>query len=289
MACTTTRISPAVFVLLILQRNEVLHSLSPASSRCATLAYAIMAKGWHSPTGSRTQQVHSSLDVHIHGHGQPGFTAYFSAPPGVNLSNAQVSIRVDSRKRHILKTIIEVVGDFVDKSYNHNRKPWTSSRIVRLNPNFFIFLSFFSILLHFFRFFSFFFDLFHFSFFYHFFMFFQFFIFSCFSFFFLFFFFLFPILSFFCFSLFPLLFIFFLFFFFQSSEQTPKTARNRREKRTIFFCEHRFLGFRGQRVRGGSWEGTFEGDFALMFFSLHFSFFHFCFFSEKKFLPFLFS
>ena len=27
-----------------------------------------MAKGWHSPTDSRTQQVHSSLDVHIHDH-----------------------------------------------------------------------------------------------------------------------------------------------------------------------------------------------------------------------------
>ena len=40
--------------------------------------YAIMAKGWHSPTSSRTPQVHS-LDVHIHGHGLPGFTAYFTA------------------------------------------------------------------------------------------------------------------------------------------------------------------------------------------------------------------
>ena len=27
-----------------------------------------MAKGWHSPTSSRTQQVQSSLDVHSHGH-----------------------------------------------------------------------------------------------------------------------------------------------------------------------------------------------------------------------------
>ena len=33
--------------------------------------YAIMAKGWHSPTGSRMQQVRSSLDVLIHGHGEP--------------------------------------------------------------------------------------------------------------------------------------------------------------------------------------------------------------------------
>ena len=30
--------------------------------------YAITAKKWHSPTGSRTQQVQSSLDVHSHGH-----------------------------------------------------------------------------------------------------------------------------------------------------------------------------------------------------------------------------
>ena len=57
---------------VVLVRNEVLHSLSPASSYCATLAllplHAITAKGWHSPTGSRTQQVHSSHDIHIHGH-----------------------------------------------------------------------------------------------------------------------------------------------------------------------------------------------------------------------------
>ena len=58
--------------------------------------YAITAKGWHSLTGSRTQQVHPSLDVHIHAHGLPGFTAYYTAPRGVNLSTAQVSIRVDS-------------------------------------------------------------------------------------------------------------------------------------------------------------------------------------------------
>ena len=58
--------------------------------------HAIMAKGWHSPTSSRTQQVHSSLDIHIHGHGLPGFIAYYTSPPGVNLSTAQVSICVHS-------------------------------------------------------------------------------------------------------------------------------------------------------------------------------------------------
>ena len=30
--------------------------------------HAIAAKGWHSPTGSRMQQVLSSLDVLVHGH-----------------------------------------------------------------------------------------------------------------------------------------------------------------------------------------------------------------------------
>ena len=35
-----------------------------------------MAKEWHSPTGSHTQQVRSSLDALIYGHGQPRFTAY---------------------------------------------------------------------------------------------------------------------------------------------------------------------------------------------------------------------
>ena len=53
-------------------------------------------QGWHSPTGSRTQQVRSSLDVLIHGHGQPRFTAYYSAPLDAMVGDAQHSIRVDS-------------------------------------------------------------------------------------------------------------------------------------------------------------------------------------------------
>ena len=44
--------------------------------------------------------------------------------------------------------IMEIVENFDEKSYN-NGKPWKSSRILRLNPNFFIFLSFFIISLHF--------------------------------------------------------------------------------------------------------------------------------------------
>ena len=38
--------------------------------------------------------------------------------------------------------IMEIVEDFDEKSYNNNGKPWKSSRILRLNPNFFVFLLF---------------------------------------------------------------------------------------------------------------------------------------------------
>ena len=56
---------------------------------------AIRAKGWHFPTGSRTQQVRSSLDVHTHGHVLFRHSV-FTAPPGAILSTTQVGIRVDS-------------------------------------------------------------------------------------------------------------------------------------------------------------------------------------------------
>ena len=71
---------------------------------------------------------------------------------------------------------MEIVEDISEKNYNNNGEPWKSSRILRVNPNLFIFLSFFIIFLHFFRFlhffifsfflifsFSFFFSFFHFS------------------------------------------------------------------------------------------------------------------------------
>ena len=39
---------------------------------------------------------------------------------------------------------MEIVQDFDEKSYNSNNgKPWKSSRILRVNPNFFMFLSLF--------------------------------------------------------------------------------------------------------------------------------------------------
>ena len=83
---------------------------------------------------------------------------------------------------------MEIVEDFDERSYNNNGKPWKSSRILRVNPNFFIFLSFFNCFLHFFVFFFFF-------------------IFSCFS--------IFPIFFIFLiFSHFSQFFIYFIFSFF---------------------------------------------------------------------------
>ena len=41
-------------------------------------------------------------------------------------------------------TIMEIVEDFDEKSYNNNDKSWKSSRILRVNPNCFIFLPFFN-------------------------------------------------------------------------------------------------------------------------------------------------
>ena len=61
--------------------------------------------------------------------------------------------------------ILEIVEDFNEKSYNNNGKPWKSSRILRVKPNFFMFIIFrhfsfcfskifhFSFLIHFFVFF----------------------------------------------------------------------------------------------------------------------------------------
>ena len=71
---------------------------------------------------------------------------------------------------------MEIVEDFDKKSYNNNGKLWKSSRILRVNPIFFIFLSFFIISLLFFSFF-FMFLIFSFFFIFHFFIFFEFFLF----------------------------------------------------------------------------------------------------------------
>ena len=44
------------------------------------------------------------------------------------------------RERETLRNkIMEILKDFDEQSYNNNGKPWKSSRILRLNPIFFIF------------------------------------------------------------------------------------------------------------------------------------------------------
>ena len=68
-------------------------------------------------------------------------------------------------ERDTLKNkIMEIVEDFDEKSYNNNGKPWKSSRILRLNPIFFISLFFhhFSLFFTCFHFLSFSFIFFHF-------------------------------------------------------------------------------------------------------------------------------
>ena len=58
---------------------------------------------------------------------------------------------------HSEQKSMEIVKDFVEKSFNDNSKPWKSSRILRVNPNFFIFSLFNRFFFfHFFAFFNFF-------------------------------------------------------------------------------------------------------------------------------------
>ena len=53
------------------------------------------------------------------------------------------------KKTRFRNKIMEIVEDFDEKSSNNNCKPWKSSRILRVSPNFFIF-SLFIIFRHFF-------------------------------------------------------------------------------------------------------------------------------------------
>ena len=69
-------------------RHVCLPPLVRARLTCSLL-HAITAKGWYSPTGSRMQQVLSSLDVLVHGHGLSGHTAYSSGPPCAKESDVQ--------------------------------------------------------------------------------------------------------------------------------------------------------------------------------------------------------
>ena len=50
---------------------------------------------WHPPTGSRMQQVLSSLDVLVNGHGLSRHTANSTAPPSAKVSEVQSGGHVD--------------------------------------------------------------------------------------------------------------------------------------------------------------------------------------------------
>ena len=87
--------------------------------------YANMAKD--SPTGSRTQQVHSTLDVHIHGHVLSRDThSVFTAPPGAILSTTQVGIRVDSCHAPSTSTSAHEVGHQHTYPKPHTKEQFTS-------------------------------------------------------------------------------------------------------------------------------------------------------------------
>ena len=81
------------------EKNEALPShLLASSPMCHVgllLLHAITAKVWHSPTGSRMQQVLTSLDVLMHIHGLSEHTAYSTAPPDAKVSDVQFGRHVD--------------------------------------------------------------------------------------------------------------------------------------------------------------------------------------------------
>ena len=131
--CASQHDSSVAFVLT-LERNEVLHSLSPSLSLIvppwpALSLYAIMAKGWPSPTSSRTQQVRSFLDVLIPCHGQPGFTAYFSAPPGATgerrafLIDMWISVREPKRNNNFEAGHVTQGSPIPELSSNERHQP----------------------------------------------------------------------------------------------------------------------------------------------------------------------
>ena len=113
---------------MALDRNEVLYSLSPASSRCATLVLTVcdLAKGWHSPTGSCTQEVHSSLDIHIMVMCCPDTHSVITAPPGAILRTTQGGKRVDSCHSPSTSTSAHEVGNLHTYPKSHTWKQFAS-------------------------------------------------------------------------------------------------------------------------------------------------------------------
>ena len=95
LVCASQHGLSVTSVLLTLERNEVLHSLSPASSHCATLACSHRRSGTHNRL-SHTASSFITRRPHRWSRRQPGFTACYTARPCAMVSDAQHSIRVDS-------------------------------------------------------------------------------------------------------------------------------------------------------------------------------------------------
>ena len=83
LECASQHDLSRAFVLFNVQRSYIHFRLPPLIvPPWPALTVCDLGQGVvRSPTGSRTQQVRSLLDVLIHCHGQPGFTAYYTAPP----------------------------------------------------------------------------------------------------------------------------------------------------------------------------------------------------------------
>ena len=103
-----------MFVLQILKRNEVFYSLSPASSRCATLACSHRMRSWPRDGTPRQALAHSKFSFQSTSTVMviycPDTHSVFSAPPGAILSTPQVGLRVDSCHSPSTSTSAHEVG-----------------------------------------------------------------------------------------------------------------------------------------------------------------------------------
>ena len=95
--------------------------------------HAIMAKGWHSPTGSPTQQVRSPLDVLVRGHGQPRFTACCTAPLGTMVSYGQYRTRVYSCQTWLEREKEQEKVD--DRASTYNLSQWFGRKTCNLSAD----------------------------------------------------------------------------------------------------------------------------------------------------------
>ena len=74
-----------------------------------------------------------------------------SSEPPQQLSEAVVFFDFHQERDTFRNKIMEILEDLDETSYNNNGKPWKSSRILSVNPFFFLFSTFFSFF-HFFHF-----------------------------------------------------------------------------------------------------------------------------------------